>query len=97
MGILDSLFGKKRDWTELKDQGAIVIDVRSPQEFASGHPDGAKNIPLPNINNEVNHLKSEGKPIILCCASGMRSGQATSILKQNGIEAYNAGSWTNLN
>ena len=45
---------------------------------------------------KVNDLKKKGKPVITCCASGMRSSSAASILKQAGVEAYNGGSWGGL-
>lgn len=97
MGFLDKIFGKGTDYAELLSQGAKIIDVRSPQEFRGGHVKGAVNIPLDRIRKEVPKIKKTGVPIILCCASGMRSGNATSILKGEGIEAYNGGSWGSLN
>jgi rhodanese-related sulfurtransferase len=96
MGLLSSLFGKKVDLTEVVARGAKIIDVRSPQEYKGGHVKGSVNIPLDRIRAEVASLKKAGKPVILCCASGMRSGNATSILESEGIEAYNGGPWTNV-
>lgn len=97
MGFLDKLFGKSADFADLISKGAKIIDVRSPQEFRGGHVKGAVNIPLDRIRSEVPRIKKTGVPIILCCASGMRSGSATSILKGEGIDAYNGGSWASLN
>ena len=97
MGFLDRLFGKGTDYAELLSKGAKIIDVRSPKEFRGGHVKGAVNIPLDRIKSQVNKIKKTGVPIILCCASGMRSGNATSILKGEGVEAYNGGSWGSLN
>lgn len=74
----------------------MIVDVRTPQEFRGGHVDGSTNIPLDRIGVEINKLKETGKPIILCCASGGRSGSATSLLKQHGVEAYNGGGWASL-
>jgi rhodanese-related sulfurtransferase len=98
MGLLDFLgFGNKSNRIqELKDKGAVIIDVRSHGEFAGGHIKGAKNIPLNEIGNKINDIKKLNKPVIACCASGMRSSQATSILKQNGIDATNGGGWLSL-
>ena len=98
MGLLDFLgFGNKSNsMQEFKEKGAIVIDVRSQGEFAGGHIKGAKNIPLNEIGNKINDIKKLNKPVIACCASGMRSSQATSILKQNGIDAINGGGWQSL-
>ena len=75
----------------IKSGEATIVDVRSPAEFMSGHVSGSINIPLQVIASRVNELK-EMKNIILCCASGNRSGQATMFLRQNGIPCENAGS-----
>ena len=98
MGLFDFLgFGNKSNSIqEFKDKGAVMIDVRSQGEFAGGHIKGAKNIPLNEIRNKIDDIKKLNKPVIACCASGMRSSQATSILKQNGIEAVNGGGWQSL-
>ncbi len=77
--------------------GAIIIDVRSEGEFAGGHVKGAKNIPLPKVSGNLAKIKAFKKPVVLCCASGMRSSQATSYLKSQGLEAYNGGSWYKVN
>ena len=98
MGLLDFLgFGNKlNSIQEFKDKDAIVIDVRSHGEFAGGHIKGAKNIPLNEIGSKINYIKKLNKPVIACCASGMRSSQATSILKQNGVDTINGGGWQSL-
>lgn len=99
MGLFGSLFGsgtKNEDIKEMLKNGASVIDVRSAGEFQGGHVKGAKNIPLQNIDKHVEQIKKAGKPVVLCCASGMRSGQATSFLKAQGIECVNGGSWTSV-
>lgn len=70
-----------------------IIDVRSPQEFQGGHAEGAINIPLNIISIEVDKIKKMSQPIVLCCASGNRSGMAQVILHQAGIETHNAGAW----
>lgn len=87
---------EKLDYTELMEREAIIIDVRSPQEFANGHADNSINIPLGEIINHIAELKQKNKPIITCCRSGARSGRATTTLKKAGIEAYNAGSWNQV-
>ena len=98
MGILSSLFGGGRSEkvAEFLENGAVIIDVRSPGEFQSGHNKGSKNIPLQNISGSIAKIKAMKKPIVVCCASGMRSGQAKSILEREGIEVVNAGGWTAL-
>lgn len=76
--------------------GAIVVDVRTPGEFAGGHPKGAKNIPLDALPAKINQIKGWNKPVVVCCASGMRSSRAKSLLESKGIEVHDAGPWTTL-
>ena len=90
------LSGKSETIKEFIDKGAVIIDVRTPGEFQGGHIKGSKNIPLNTIGNQIDSIKKLNKPVIACCASGMRSAQATSILKNNGIEAMNGGGWSSL-
>jgi rhodanese-related sulfurtransferase len=95
-GFLKKLFGPGTDYKTLIAQGALIVDVRTSGEFKSGHIKNAINIPVDTIGTKVKELKQKGKPIITCCASGMRSSRAASVLKQNGIEVYNGGSWVSL-
>ena len=74
-----------------------IIDVRTRGEFMSGNVAGSINIPLNEIQNRVNEIKEMQQPIVLCCASGARSGQATGFLKSNGINCKNGGSWYDVN
>lgn len=97
MGILDFLFGNKQDnIKEFQSRGAIILDVRTAGEYQQGAIPGSKNIPLQTISSKINEIKKLNKPVITCCASGMRSGSAASILKSNGIEAINGGGWMRL-
>ena len=98
MGLLSilGLSGKSENIKEFIDKGAIIIDVRTPREFQGGHIKGSKNIPLNTLGNQIESIKKFNKPVIACCASGMRSAQATSILKNNGIEVINGGGWSSL-
>jgi rhodanese-related sulfurtransferase len=95
MGFLTNLkntvFGSGIDYGEMIKNGAVLVDVRSPQEFKSGHAAGSKNIPLANLSSKVSELKD--KEVILVCLSGGRAGQAKNILTQAGIKAHNAGPW----
>ena len=99
--MLDTLkqlfgFGPKVDYADLVKQGAIILDVRSKGEYQGGHIKGSINIPVDTLNNNLNKLKKD-KPIITCCASGMRSASAKSILKSNGFtEVHNGGGWSSL-
>lgn len=98
MGLLDilGLGNKGNEIKEFVNNGAIILDVRTPEEFKEGHIEGSKNIALQNLNGKLAEIKKWNKPIIACCRSGMRSAQATSILKQNGIECMNGGGWNSL-
>lgn len=90
-------FGPKIDYAELIKQGAIILDVRSAGEFSSGHIKGAINISVDSLGRNLNKLKDKNKPIITCCASGMRSASAKNILTSNGYtQVYNGGSWGSL-
>ncbi|MBS1599401.1 MAG: rhodanese-like domain-containing protein [Bacteroidetes bacterium] len=75
----------------------IVIDVRTPGEFMGGNVAGSINIPLNEIQNRVDEIKQMPQPIVLCCASGNRSGQATYLLRSAGIDCENGGSWFDVN
>ncbi len=90
-------FGPSVDLGELVQNGAIIVDVRSKGEYASGHIRGSMNIPLDTLGNHIKKLKDKNKPIITCCASGMRSSSAKGILKSNGLtEVHNGGGWMSL-
>jgi phage shock protein E len=99
MGLL-SIFGiksKEEKVKELMAEGAIIVDVRTPQEYNEGHIAHSLNIPVQQIEARISTLKKKGKPVILCCKSGGRAGRAKSILHRNGIKCMNGGSWGGLN
>jgi rhodanese-related sulfurtransferase len=86
----------KVNYSELVKNGAQIIDVRTPGEFKAGHIRGAVNIPLQTISSQLGRIKKD-KPVITCCASGMRSASAKSILKSSGFEeVHNGGGWMSL-
>ena len=86
------------NYRELLQEGGIIVDVRTKAEFSGGHIKGSKNIPLQSLPANLNKLKNKDKPVITCCASGMRSASAKSMLKSNGFSnVYNGGSWARLN
>jgi phage shock protein E len=96
--LLKKIFGvgPKTDFRMLMQNGAQLIDVRTKGEFQSGHIRGSINIPLQNLQGNISKIKKD-KPVITCCASGMRSASAKSILKSNGFtEVYNGGGWMSL-
>ena len=76
--------------------GQSIVDVRTIEEFTMGHVLGSINIPLQELEWRVEELKALSQPIILCCASGNRSGVATVFLKNCGIECENGGSWIDV-
>ena len=93
------MFGKlfkKTDYKALLDNGAIIVDVREPREYAGGAIPGSENIPLGTIGSKVTALKNKNVPIICVCASGVRSGAASAKLKAAGIDSYNGGGWTKM-
>jgi phage shock protein E len=97
--FLRKLFGlgAATDYAQLVAEGAIIVDVRSLGEFASGHIVGSINIPVEAIASNLSKLKDKNKTIITCCASGMRSGVAKGILKSNGYATvFNGGGWSSL-
>jgi len=86
------------NYKELLQEGGIIVDVRTKAEFSGGHIKGSKNIPLQTLPANLSKLKDKDKPVITCCASGMRSASAKSVLKSNGFSnVYNGGSWSRLN
>ena len=70
-----------------------IIDVRTTTEFAGGCVEGSLNIPLNEVPQRIEELKKL-QPMVMCCAAGVRSGQAVNYLNQMGLkEVYNGGSW----
>jgi rhodanese-related sulfurtransferase len=96
MGLFSTLFGKSANYAQLVKDGAIILDVRTPGEYAGGHIKGSKNIPLQSLQQNLSKIPKD-KVIITCCASGMRSGSAKSILLSSGFkEVHNGGGWMSL-
>jgi len=76
--------------------GALIVDVRTKEEFKDGHIEGSLNIPLDEIGEAMTWLQKD-VPTVLVCESGNRSSQVVRILKANGFEkVYNGGSWNSL-
>jgi phage shock protein E len=94
--IKNLLFGPAVDYKELMKNGAVILDVRTKGEYNGGNIKGSKNVPLDSLGSYINNL-DKTKPIITCCASGMRSGAAKNMLKSKGFQqVYNGGSWMSL-
>lgn len=81
----------------IKENAGTIVDVRTTAEFRGGHVAKSINIPVQEITARIEEIKALKQPLILCCASGGRSGQATQFLSQLGIECYNGGSWLDVN
>ncbi|MBT6235320.1 MAG: rhodanese-like domain-containing protein [Bacteroidetes bacterium] len=82
---------------ELIQNGAKIIDVRTPEEFMGGNVAGSINIPLNEVPQRIAEFEAIKNPIVLCCLSGGRSGQAIGFLQAQGIECYNGGGWMDVN
>jgi len=82
----------------INDENATIVDVRTPGEYMSGNVAGSINIPLNEVPSRVDEFKGLSRPIIVCCLSGGRSGQAAAFLSANGVdEVYNGGGWMEVN
>ena len=81
----------------IKEKKGTVVDVRTPDEFRGGNVVGSINIPLQEVTERIQDIQNLVSPIVLCCASGNRSGQAHRYLEAQGIECYNGGSWLDVN
>ncbi len=98
MGLFD-LFGKSTKMADglaeaAETPGSVILDVRNPQEYKSGHIPGSINLPL----DRVHTIKiSKGKPLFVYCHSGARSAHAVSILNKNGYNAKNIGGIASYN
>ena len=99
MNIFKQLFGGSEpvDLQGIIDDGAFLVDVRSPGEFAQGHVKGSVNIPLDTVQTRLAQFK-EKKNIVVFCRSGNRSSQAKTILEQSGFSnVVNGGTWEDVN
>ena len=77
----------------INDTATTIVDVRTEIEFEEGNVVGSINIPLHNIIEKVEELKAM-QPLVLCCLSGNRSGQATAFLQAQGCDnVHNGGGW----
>ena len=74
-----------------------IVDVRTHAEYSGGHVAGSVNIPLQEITAHIEEIRAMEQPIVFCCASGNRSGQATHYFHSIGVECENGGSWMDVN
>jgi rhodanese-related sulfurtransferase len=98
MGLF-GMFSQKDSTNEVKEyleSGAVILDVRTLEEWNEEHIENSKHIVLNLIPLEIEQIKSWDKPVIAVCRSGGRSGQAAQFLKQNGVNVINGGPWQNV-
>ncbi|MGG5209504.1 rhodanese-like domain-containing protein [Chryseobacterium sp. MIQD13] len=85
----------KADIKEVVNSSDVtLVDVRIPEQYKEGTAKGAVNIPLAEIQNNIDSLK--GKKVVVFCNKGIQADQAMEILKKNGVEAYDGTSWKNV-
>ena len=98
MNLFSQLFGgsKPVNLQPIIQEGAFLVDVRTPGEFAQGHVKGSVNIPLDLVPAQLQKFKGK-KNIVVCCRSGSRSSQAKTILERNGFtNVINGGTWEDV-
>jgi rhodanese-related sulfurtransferase len=96
--LLKNLFGQpdKSALSRAIQEGAYLVDVRTPAEFVQGSVKGAVNIPLDQLQKKLDAFKGK-KNIVVFCRSGNRSSQAKAILEQHGFtNVINGGTWQNV-
>ncbi|AFM11790.1 rhodanese-like domain-containing protein [Turneriella parva] len=82
---------------ELLDGKALVVDVRTPGEFANGHHPRAVNIPVDQVESRLKEFGAKSQPIVVYCASGVRSSRAKQALESAGYSSViNAGGFKDL-
>jgi phage shock protein E len=85
------------DFKKFEEDGGIIVDVRNSSEYVAGHIPGAINIPLENLVNNLPMIPNKNQPLMICCATGMKSASATILLESLGYShVCNGGSWSNL-
>jgi rhodanese-related sulfurtransferase len=78
----------------LKSSDVTLVDVRIPEQYSEGTAKNAVNIPLADLQNNIEALK--GKKVVVFCNKGIQADQAMEILKKNGVEAYDGTTWKNV-
>ncbi|MDH6251468.1 phage shock protein E [Chryseobacterium sp. H1D6B] len=78
----------------INSSDVTLIDVRIPDQYQEGTAKNAVNIPLADIQNNIDALK--GKKVVVFCNKGIQADQAVEILKKNGVDVYDGTSWKNV-
>ena len=86
----------KHNLKSLLQKGAVLLDVRTCQEYVGYHPEGALNVPYEELDTRIEQIKSWQKVIIIFSKYGRRSAMAVRKLKLKGIQAIDAGSQDNI-
>ncbi|MDB4089268.1 rhodanese-like domain-containing protein [Flavobacteriales bacterium] len=81
----------------IRENKGTILDVRSEGEFMGGNVTGSLNIPVQELMHRLDEVKKMEEPLVLCCASGNRSGMAQQMLSAEGLECYNGGGWMDVN
>lgn len=81
---------------EYLSKDAVVVDVRRIEEWDTGHVQGSVHIVLYLVPLKIEEIKAFGKPVIVVCRSGNRSGQAARLLSKEGIDVINGGAWQDV-
>ena len=87
--------GNTKNYKELLNQGAIIIDVRSESEYKSGCRKNSINVPLKDLTYRINEFDKKDN-IVTVCAAGIRAESAKKIFESKGYNVANGGRWTNL-
>ncbi len=84
------------DFQEILDKNNyIIVDVRTKEEYDTGHIKDSINIPVDDIESRINEL-DKNKTILVYCRSGRRSTTAYNILKDKGYKSYNLGAYESI-
>lgn len=97
-GLFKNMFSENsaEELSTLIKNGAVLVDVRTPQEYSEGNVPKSLNIPLGELQQNLKKLNPQ-QDIIVFCRSGNRSSQAKSILEKNGFtKVVNGGTWQNV-
>lgn len=102
MGLFDFLGSSQSNVSAgeaktLVKQGALLLDVRTPQEFSSGHLQGAKNIPVQELGSRMSELPPTSRSVVVYCRSGGRSASAARMLRSSGYQVHDLGAMDNWN
>jgi phage shock protein E len=97
--FLKMLLGARRvdsaEARRLVVEGAVLLDVRSPSEYAEGHIEGAVNVPLLELGDRLAELGTPGRVVVAYCRSGVRSAWAVQRLERAGFAARDLGAMAN--